>query len=192
MGWKGVGVGLSLFLVMGTGAVFAQPESEEATDGGADVAVRQQARLTKEEQVKQGIVVRDRAAILVKQLLSRVDEATQAKDVILRTCLEEKLTRANANLRAIESRLGVLRDAQTGNDADLVSHQFRVLNVFDGRTKALAQEAAVCAGQDLFNTGSTLVTTSVESTLPFVDPANIPETPAFGAPFIPQPASPSR
>jgi hypothetical protein len=100
-----------------------------------------------------------------------LDDARRDADVIRVTCLNDKLTQINANLRTAQVRYASLGRTV---DADQRKHEQTVLAVLGQKLAVLDQEANQCIGQDLYETGPTKIITEIDtSVLPFeTDPSN--------------------
>ena len=112
-----------------------------------------------------------RASNLSQRVSQMLDEARRDADMIRVTCLNDKLTQINANLRTAQGRLASLQKAV---DVDQRNHELTVLTVLGQKMQVLDQESNQCVGQDLYETGPTKVTTEINtSLLPFeADPTN--------------------
>jgi hypothetical protein len=64
-----------------------------------------------------------------------------------------------------------------------------VIGVLSQKFKMLAQAANQCVGQDLFDTGDTMVREEVDLFAPDEDPAAITPVPDWPVPYIPPPVS---
>jgi len=109
------------------------------------------------------------------RIASMMNEAQRDKDIIRVNCLDDKLTRVNANLRTARTRLNML-EAQS--DPQLRSQAITVLLVLGQKFQVLDQEASQCLGQHLFETGATRLEQEIESSmlnaLQAVDPQVVP------------------
>ena len=75
------------------------------------------------------------------------------------------------------------RDSGSGN------HEFTVIGVLSQKSKALAQAANQCVGQDLFDTGETQVRKDVDLFVPDENPAVTSPVIDWPIPYIPPPVS---
>ena len=87
------------------------------------------------------------------------------------TCLNDKLTQINANLRTAQGRFTNL---QRTVDTDQRNHELTVLTVLGQKLQVLDQESNQCIGQDLYETGPTKIITEIDTrALPYEsDPTN--------------------
>lgn len=181
-----------LALLAGGGFAFAQQgEFDAPVDQGeeGEVAVRQREALSPQEQVEEANKIQDRAVQSSRRLQAMLDEARRDGDIIRVTCINDKLTQVNANLRTLQQRVDSLTAAVDGGDANRGGHEYTVITVLAQKFQVLDQEANQCVGQDVFETGATKVETAVDPATPDEDPGVLHEPPEVEAPFIPPPAS---
>ena len=188
---KQVAYALLLGLLVGGGMAIAQDaDAPDEEDVQSEIEVRRRADLSPEEQLAEAERIRQRGGQISQRIQAMLDEARRERDIIRVTCLNDKLTQVNANLRTLEQRTEALQGAVQGQDASRRNHEFTVITVLDQKFNVLEQEANQCIGQDLFETGATRVTTTVDPATPEEDPTVISEVPPIGVPFIPPPISP--
>lgn len=151
--------------------------------------------LTREEQVKGAQQVVARGAQISRRVGGLLGEARKDGDIIRLTCLNDKLTQVNANLRNAQKRAKVLAD--TG-DAERRAHEYTVVTVLGRRLRVLEQESNQCIGQEMFETGTTRVTTEIDaskippedaSMVPIVAPPTLPSFPPAILTGMPEPAT---
>ena len=187
----------SAVLVLGSlGAALAQDQApQQGQNGQGDQAqgeaqVQQRANLTGPEQVAEADRILTRGTQIARRASSMLDEARREHDVMRVTCLDDKLTQVNANLRSATDRAGSLRQATQTQDRDLSDHEFTVMTVLGQKFRTLEQEANACVGQDIFETGTTHVEMRTDPGTPTDDPDVVPVTTiGVGSPFIPPPGS---
>lgn len=187
-----VGVALG---ATGFGLAIAQDSAddgdEQSAEAGEDgeLPVRRRARMTAEEQLAEAQSIEERGTQISRRVLGMLDEARRERDIIRVTCLNDKLTQINAHRRTLESRMRNLQEANTTGDSERRNHEFTVITVLGQHFRTLEQEANSCIGQDIFETGTTRVVTTVDPSTPEEDLVVAPvDSPAV--PFIPPPASP--
>lgn len=171
------------------GLALAQDEEEQASEEEGEVDVRRRAALTPEEQIAEGERINTRGTQLSRRLQTMLDEARRERDIILVTCLDDKLTQVNANLRTLAQRIEQHREALA--DASRRDHEFTVITVLGQKFDVLEQEANQCLGQDVFETGATRVTSVIDPDVPVEDPGVLPMPAPTPVPYIPPPASPA-
>jgi signal transduction histidine kinase len=122
------------------------------------------------EQQSAAETIVERGANLSQRVSQMLDEARRESDIIRITCLNDKLTQVNANLRTAQSRLTSLQKAL---DSEQRNHELTVLSVLGQKLQVLDQESNQCVGQDLYETGPTKITTEIDTSyLPFeADPS---------------------
>ena len=96
-----------------------------------------------------------------------------------------------AHLRSTTSRVESLQEASQLGDEGRRNHEFTVITVLGQNLTELDRAANECIGQDLYETGTTRVTTTIDPNVPDEDPGVIPTPPQVDVPFIPPPASPT-
>lgn len=101
-----------------------------------------------------------RGTNLARTIRDMLDKARREADIIRITCLNDKLTQVDVNLRNAQTRLESLRGAA---DPDRRRHEHTVLNVLGQKFQVLGLEANQCIGQDLYETGATRVETDVNT-----------------------------
>jgi hypothetical protein len=115
--------------------------------------------------------------------------AKREKDIIRATCLKDKLDQCKASLQSMKRRQVALNQAIAASDSGSGNHEFTVIGVLSQKSKALAQAANQCVGQDLFDTGETQVREEVDLFVPDENPVVIDTVPDWPIPFIPPPVS---
>lgn len=179
----------------GIGFVAAQDATDDTTEAAGDdegeIAARRRADLSPAEQIAEAQRTQERATALSRRVASMLDEARREGDVIRVTCLDDKLTQINAHRRTLSSRVESLQTATQVGDEGRRNHEFTVISVLDTNLTELDRAASECIGQDLYETGSTRVTTLIDPATPDEDPGYVPEVPGVDVPFIPPPASPT-
>ncbi len=177
----------------GLGFAVAQTDepapTEQTSPAEGELDVQRRANLTPEQQLQEAQQVQQRGTDLSRRVSVMLDEARQERDIIRVTCVNDKLTQVNANLRTVELRLTNLQDAIAAQDASRRNHEFTVIAVLGQKFVVLDREAAQCIGQDIFETGSTRVITEIDPNNPDDDPTVLPDPVEIVIPFIPPPAS---
>lgn len=179
---------LGLASAVGLGVAVGQDDSDE-TDPEESVEVVERANLTPQEQVDQAQRIIQRGEDLSRRVASQLDEARQERDIIRVTCINDKLTQINANLRTAQDRFTNLQDAVAAADTGRGNHEYTVMIVLNQKFVVLDREAIQCIGQDIYETGSTQVVTEIDPETPTDDPTAIVEPVVPIIPFVPPPAS---
>ncbi|WP_157069221.1 hypothetical protein [Sandaracinus amylolyticus] len=178
----------------GIGFVAAQDAAtgeETDTDETGEIAARRRADLSPAEQIAEAQRIQERGTTLSRRVGSMLDEARREGDVIRVTCLDDKLTQINAHRRTLTDRVESLQTASQVGDEGRRNHEFTVISVLAQNLDQLERAASECIGQDIYETGATRITTTIDPATPDEDPTVIPEVPEADVPFIPPPASPT-
>jgi hypothetical protein len=142
-----------------------------STRAGSDAAVKPQSSA---ESSASAETIVARGGNLSQRVAQMLDEARGEADMIRVTCLNDKLTQINANLRTAQSRLATFQKAV---DVDERNHELTVLTVLGQKLQVLDQESNQCVGQDLFETGPTKIQVEINtSLLPFEAEPGTPPT----------------
>ena len=154
----------TLKIVMLLGAVVGLTSGTSAQ--GAEGAPAKKP-VTAADMVAQGEGVVENGAALSETVSGLVREATEDADMMKVTCLNDKLTQIDGNLRTAQQHLQALRKA---TDAEVRSHEHTMIMVVSQKLDVLGQEAGQCVGKDLYETGTTTVDTVIDTEmLPFED-----------------------
>lgn len=176
----------------GIGFVAAQDAgSDQGTAADGEISARRRADLSPAEQIAEAQRTQERATALSRRVTSMLDEARREGDVIRVTCLDDKLTQINAHRRTLGDRVQSLQTATQVGDEGRRNHEFTVITVLNQNLTELERAASECIGQDLYETGTTRVTTTIDPATPDEDPGRVPPVPGVDVPFIPPPASPT-
>lgn len=167
------------------------PHGVVAQDGAGGVSAGTSSRRTVPNAAEQAAAARaalQRGAMLARRITSMLEEARREADIIRVTCLNDKLTQVNANMRTAQARMAAF---EVATDPDQRNHEATVLSVLGQKFQALDLEANRCVGQDIYDTGSTKVQTEIDTAqLPYEQdvgtpapppPSAIPELPPFSS-----------
>jgi hypothetical protein len=121
-----------------------------------------------------------------------LEEARREGDIIRVTCLNDALTQLNTSLRMATRRSEDLRNSADSGDDSRRNHEFSVIAVIGQRFSTLDRAANQCVGQDLFETGATQISTTIDPLTPEEDLATDPAPLEVPQPIVPPPDSPSR
>ena len=148
-----------------------------------------QEALSPAEQSKAAAAAVEDASASCSAQSRALQSAKRDKDIIRATCLDDKLSQCKANLQNIKRRQAALDEAIADGDTGRSNHEFTVIGVLSQKFKMLAQAANQCVGQDLFDTGDTLVRDEVDLFAPDENPEVITPVPDWPIPYIPPPVS---
>jgi hypothetical protein len=190
-----VGIGAALLLV--TAGLVAVAQEATLGDGfeseaGSEIAVQRRANLSGAQQLQEAAAVQQRGSRLSVRLSAMLEEARREGDIIRVTCLNDALTQLNTSLRMANRRSEELRSAVDSGDEGRRNHEFSVVAVIGQRFSTLERDANQCVGQDLYETGDTQITTTIDPATPNENLNAAPAAVAVPVPIIPPPDSPSR
>lgn len=133
-------------------------------------------------------VTKMRAAL--KDVLAKLEEARNTKDVVKLNCVNEKLTQIKGLLRISEQSDVGLQEAVAKRESTQAEHEFTKVNIARSKVEQLRAEAEQCIGQLAFRTDENM---SVEMELPEYLPPGDPTTVQPPTPIDsrPPPASPT-
>lgn len=187
----------TVILLVGGCAQLALAQAEDASSETSveviplgPLASPAQAPLPPAEQASRAEEIVASATASCAAQAASLEAARKQNDIIMATCIDDKLTQCNANLLNLKRRQEALQEAIRQNDASWRNHEFTVIGVLDQKIQVLDQAASRCIGQDIFETGDTQVRPEVDPYAPDEDPTVIvypipPET----IPYIPPPVS---
>lgn len=127
----------------------------------------------------------------LKEVLSKLEEARNTKDVVKLNCVNEKLTQIKGLLRISEQSDVQLQEAVARRETATAEHEFTKVSIAKGKVDQLRAEAEECIGQLAFRTDENL---AVEVETPeYLPPGELTVVPP-SFPMIdsrPPPASPT-
>lgn len=187
----GIGYGARNYVAAQDGAVDPVEDDGSSEDGAAsgEISARRRAELSPAEQLAEAQRIDERGTQLSRRVTAMLDEARRENDVIRVTCLDDKLTQINAHRRTLSSRVESLQQAAQVADEGRRNHEFTVISVLSQNLTELERAANECIGQDLFETGNTRVTTTIDPQTPDDDPSVLAQPSEPDVPFIPPPPS---
>ncbi len=184
---------LMIFMIGGGLGYAVAQDSSEATVDVVKVepmgAAGEPAPLSPGAQAKAAKSAVVDAAASCEAQAEALQNAKREKDIILATCLDDKLSQCSANLQNIKRRQASLDEAIAKGDSGAANHESTVIGVLSQKFKMLEQAANQCVGQDLFDAGDTEVREQVDLFAPDENPAVLTEVPDWPIPFIPPPVS---
>jgi hypothetical protein len=127
---------------------------------------------------------------VLKDVLAKLEEARNTKDVVKLNCVNEKLTQIKGLLRISEQADVALQEAVVKKESATADHEFTKVSIARQKVDQLRAEAEECIGQLAFRTDENL---TVEVETPQDLPTNDVTNPAPPPPLVvrPPPASPS-
>ena len=126
----------------------------------------------------------------LKDVIAKLEEARNTKDVVKLNCVNEKLTQIKGLLRISELADVALQEAVAKKESDTATHEYSKVAIANARVTQLRAEAEECIGQLAFRTDENLsVEMTVPPDLPKGDPTTPPTPPRVDV--RPAPASPT-
>lgn len=126
----------------------------------------------------------------LKDVLQKLEEARNTKDVVKLNCVNEKLTQIKGLLRISEQSDVQLQEAVARKETGTAEHEFTKVTIARSKVEQLRAEAEQCIGQLAFRTDENLsVEVEVPDYLPPGDPTLMP--PPISIDSRPPPASPT-
>ncbi|MGV3625805.1 MAG: hypothetical protein ACO1OB_33650 [Archangium sp.] len=157
------------------------PEAPEASDA-SKVPDAQKVKTSSDS------VLRMRSAL--KDVLTKLEEARNTKDVVKLNCVNEKLTQIKGLLRISEQSDVALQEAVAKKETSTAEHEFTKVTIARSKVDQLRAEAEQCIGQLAFQTDENLsVEVDIPDYLPPGDPTTMPTPPSIDT--RPPPASPT-
>lgn len=131
-----------------------------------------------------------RAAL--RDVLQKLEEARNSKDVVKLTCVNEKLTQIKGLLRISEQADVGLQEAVARNESEAANHEFTKVTIARSKVDQLRAEAEQCMGQLAFKADENMtLELEVPDYLPKNDPSLLPFV-LMGYTIVrPVPASPT-
>lgn len=169
----------------------ALPVSAQQPDATAAAAQRQEKGSQIPDQEKMSRSTEDLSAMrkLLQEVLKKLEQARESKDVVKLNCVNEKLTQIKGLIRIAEQADIGLQEAIAKREASSAQHEFTKVDIANDKVRQLRAEAEECIGLSVFEVGQTEVKVEVPQGLPALDPT----VPIAITPVIvrPPPASPT-
>lgn len=166
-------------VVIASFALAQAPVAAEAPDA---------SRVSDSEKLKTGTESLDRMRSALSNVVQKLEDARNTKDVVKLNCVNEKLTRMKGLLRISEQSGVQLQEAVARKEVATAEHEYTKVVIARSKVEQLRVEAEQCIGQLAFSTDENL---SVEVDVPDYLPAGDPTQVAPPAPIDsrPPPAS---
>jgi len=164
-----------------TTAPAASPPPPEASDASR-VSDPDKVRVSSEALVKMRTALKD--------VLTKLEEARNSKDVVKLNCVNEKLTQMKGLLRISEQSDVQLQESVAKRETATSEHEYTKVSIARGKVEQLRAEAEECIGQLAFRTDENLsIEVEVPAYLPSGDPTQM--LPPIPIDSRPPPASPT-
>jgi hypothetical protein len=148
------------------------------------------AEIPDPEKIQRSAEALQRMREVLKDVLGKLEEARNTKDVVKLNCVNEKLTQIKGLLRISEQADVSLQEAVAKKEASSAEHEYIKVTIARQKVDQLRAEAEECIGQLAFRTDENL-TVEVET------PQDLPQTDVTHPQTLPPvtvrppPASPS-
>jgi hypothetical protein len=148
------------------------------------------AEIPDPEKIQRSAEALQRMREVLRDVLGKLEEARNTKDVVKLNCVNEKLTQIKGLLRISEQADVSLQEAVAKKEASSAEHEFIKVTIARQKVDQLRAEAEECIGQLAFRTDENL-TVEVET------PQDLPQTDVTHPEALPPvtvrppPASPS-
>jgi hypothetical protein len=172
---------IAVLVVAATLSLAQAPVAPEATDA---------SKIPDPEKVKTSADSVGRMRGALKDVLQKLEEARNTKDVVKLNCVNEKLTQIKGLLRISEQSDVQLQEAVARKETATAEHEFTKVTIARSKVEQLRAEAEQCIGQLAFRTDENLsVEVEFPDYLPPGDPTQMP--PPISIDSRPPPASPT-
>ena len=172
---------IAVLVVAATLSLAQAPTAPEATDA---------SKIPDPEKVKTSADSVGRMRGALKDVLQKLEEARNTKDVVKLNCVNEKLTQIKGLLRISEQSDVQLQEAVARKETATAEHEFTKVTIARSKVEQLRAEAEQCIGQLAFRTDENLsVEVEVPDYLPPGDPTQMPPPTLIDS--RPPPASPT-
>ena len=125
-------------------------------------------------------MMENNAAVVQRQ----AGDAKQRHDVVKSLCLGDKLSQIHVAVSTASGRIDALEVAASHSDADRAKHEFTIVQVLRDRSSALVSEASQCIGEETGFIGESVVTVTIDPSIPDTDPSNYPADPLVTEPPV--------
>lgn len=170
-----------LVVIAATWSLGQAPVAPEPTDA---------SKVADPEKVKTSADSVGRMRSALKDVLQKLEEARNSKDVVKLNCVNEKLTQIKGLLRISEQSDVALQEAVARKETGTAEHEFTKVTIARSKVDQLRAEAEQCIGQLAFQTDENLsVEVDIPDGLPPGDPTQMPTPPSIDT--RPPPASPT-
>lgn len=113
-----------------------------------------------------------------------LEVARSTRDLVKALCLSDKLSQIDVALRSARDRRAALDQAVMRQDPELANHEFTILDVLRQRVEQLTREASQCIGVDAYYIGESVVSVSIDPSIPEPDTSTLPGGQLVSAPPI--------
>lgn len=168
----------------------AAPAAEAAPEAAPAPEKDKSSEVPDPEKLRQSAEALKRMGQVLKDVLAKLEEARNTKDVVKLNCVNEKLTQVKGLLRISEQSDVALQEAVAKRESLASEHEFTKVTIAKSKIEQLRAETEECIGQLAFRTDENL---TVEVEVPDDLPSGDPSRPEMPLEIIsrPPPASPT-
>jgi hypothetical protein len=151
----------------------SSPEAQSAVPAGPLAAplAEKPAEVPDPEKLRRSSEALGRMRNVLKEVLGKLEEARNTKDVVKLNCVNEKLVQIKGLLRISEQSDVSLQEAVAKKESSQAEHEFTKVMIARQKLDQLRAEAEECIGQLAFRTDENLtVEVEVPDDLPSMDP----------------------
>ena len=150
---------------------------------GAQIAPPIVAQLAHDQRAEADAILA-RMETSAANLRRELEAARSARDLVKALCLSDKLSQIEVALRSARDRRSGLEQAIARQDPELANHEFTILDVLRQRVEQLTREASQCIGVDAYYIGESVVSVSIDPSIPEPDTSTLPGGLLLSAPPI--------
>jgi hypothetical protein len=182
---------LTLIFSVTAWSAMAQAPTPVAPPGTQAPAIEKASEVPDPVKIEKSAASLQRMREVLKDVLGKLEEARNTKDVVKLNCVNEKLTSIKGLLRISEAADVALQEAVAKREPSAAEHEFTKVSIAHQKVDQLRAEAEECIGQLAFRTDENL---SVEVETPADLPQTDPTLPAQPPPLTvrPPPSSPTQ
>ncbi|MFZ5470769.1 MAG: hypothetical protein ACOZIN_15165 [Myxococcota bacterium] len=157
---------------------------------GPSPTLEKAAEVSDPEKIRRSAEALARMRQVLKEVLQKLEEARNTKDVVKLNCVNEKLTQIKGLLRISEQADVTMQESIAKRESSSAEHEYTKVTIARQKVEQLRAEAEECIGQLAFRTDEAV---SVEVEIPEGLPAGDPSRPAPPPELStrPPPASPT-
>lgn len=151
--WQWLAVSVFVFGGVRIGVARAQTApsantGEAPAQANAVVGTQSEQRLTAPQQIENSRRIVSQMSSVRRGVSQMFDRANQERDIIKVNCLNDKLTQIDVAIRSAGEHVELLQIAANVNNDNQRNHEYSLINVYQGRVRALDVEARQCVGEE--------------------------------------------
>jgi hypothetical protein len=163
----------SLPLVIGLATATAAAQQPEGSLGG-EFKMERSTQLSDQEEIAKSSEHLGAMRKLLQEVLKKLEQARDSKDVVKLNCVNEKLTQIKGLIRIAEQADIALQESIAKRETSSAQHEYTKVDIANDKVRQLRAEAEECIGLSVFEVGQTEVKVEVPEGLPSTDPTQVP------------------